>query len=107
MTNSLFGPIYREGGRVVFVLHVLHFLAVFWLDVRVRLVLRLFWHGVVDLDERLLDVLEHGEVDLFCILILIKADPHVAFASPIMQDGVEFMQHTHEFYTIVYGWSGK
>ena len=65
-----------------------HVFLIVWFDVGVRLVLRL--------DERIFDILKHGEVDQSCDVVPIEVDPKVAFDAPIMLNGIEFTKLPHK-----------
>ena len=57
-----------------------------------------FRRGMTELDERVLDVFKHGEVDQPRGVVPMEINPKVEFATPIMLNGIEFLQRPHEVF---------
>ena len=80
----------------VFLFSVLYFLAVFWFDMWVKLVLWAAGYGMVESHEYLLDVFQHGEVDFPLIVFSVEVNAEVSLAGPIMGDGAMLFEESHE-----------
>ena len=60
------------------------------------LILGAAWHCVVESDESLFYVDDHGEVDLVALIIPVEVNAKVAISFPIMVDGVMLLEDSHE-----------
>ena len=69
-----------------------------------RLVLGAARHSMVELDECLFDVEEHGDVDLAALIIPVEVNAKVALSCPIMGDGVMLLKDSHEVLRILFAY---
>ena len=53
------------------------------------------------MDEGVLDIVQHGGVDLPYFLVPIEIDAKVFFACPIFGDVIEFFKHLHEVFGVI------
>ena len=53
-------------------------------------------------DEGILGVVQHGEVDQPCGVVLIEVNPQVAFDTPIVLNCIEFTQYLHEVFGVLF-----
>ena len=77
-------------------------MAVIWLDAQMRLVLGAARHYMVESDECLFYVEEHGEVDLAALIIPVEVNADVALYFPIMGDGVMLLEDGHEVLRMIF-----
>ena len=56
--------------------------------------------GMIELNEGLLDVVWHGEVDLSFVVVPIEHDSDVSFALPVFRYVVVLLQNVHEMFEI-------
>ena len=91
----------KEGG-VVLLFGVLSCHTVFWVNVRVGLILGCPWAGMFEARQYVFNVPWHGDVYFLFVVIPVYCEPNVLCACPVLGYFVFFLEGVHEVFGVLH-----
>ncbi len=88
--------LFGEGWGRVYGLRILFGCTVHRFDVRIRLMLRLCWWRMLESDESLRYIIEHGDMDVFVDVVPVDIHSKIACIAPVLGAFVVFFQDVRE-----------